>query len=224
MDRPGAHPLYRGEVDDELFHEIPLQLFERNIFYSVFVFEERGKAVTAVALIVIALIGAFLAHALAEICKVFVEGLQQQAAVVTHTEEGIADFFGRNIRITVAEALVLLADIGFDILQLLVDALRFEASACGFVRFGIPERRTNREFAAELRHRAVDRDTPHNGNLTRFFGLPFHIEKDFESAALHDNLNFEGLLNVKSSYLVCGNSMQRTENECFDANQSISGR
>ena len=30
----------------------------------------------------------------------------------------------------------ILADIGLDILQLLVDALRFEASACGFVRFG----------------------------------------------------------------------------------------
>ena len=43
MDRPGTHPLYRGEVDHKLFDEIPLQLFERNIFYTVFVFEERGS-------------------------------------------------------------------------------------------------------------------------------------------------------------------------------------
>ena len=43
MDRPGTHPLYRGEVDYKLFDEIPLQLFERNIFYTVFVFEERGS-------------------------------------------------------------------------------------------------------------------------------------------------------------------------------------
>jgi len=35
--RPGTHPLYRGEVDYKLFDEIPLQLFERNIFYTVFV-------------------------------------------------------------------------------------------------------------------------------------------------------------------------------------------
>ena len=115
-------------------------------------------------------------------------------------------------------------DIGLDIFQFLVDALRFEAFAGGFVRLGIPKRRTNGEFATELRHRTVDRDTTHDGNLTRFFGLPFHIEKDFESAALHNNLNFEDWLNVMSSYLLCGNSMQRTENECFDANQSISGR
>ena len=185
MDRPGAHPLYRGEVDHKLFDEITLQLFERNILYTVFVFEERGKAVTAFAVIVIARIGAVFAHTFEEPCKVFVEGLQQQAAVVAHTEEGVADFFGRNIRIPVAETLILFADIGLDIFQLFVDALRFDASACGFVRFGIPERRTNREFAAELRHRTVDGDTAHNGNLTRFFGLPFHIEKDFESAALH---------------------------------------
>ena len=115
-------------------------------------------------------------------------------------------------------------DIGLDIFQFLVDALRFEAFAGGFVRLGIPKRRTNGEFATELRHRTVDRNAAHDGNLTRFLGLPLHIEKDFESAALHDNLNFVVLLNVKSSYLVCGNSMQRTENECFNANKSISGR
>ena len=105
-----------------------------------------------------------------------------------------------------------------------VDALGFEAFAGCFICLGIPKRRTNGEFAAELRHRTINRDTTHDGKLTRFFGLPFHIEKDFESAALHNNLNFVDGLNVKSSYLVCGNSMQRTENECFDANQSISGR
>uniref|UniRef100_UPI003AB348CF hypothetical protein n=1 Tax=Alistipes shahii TaxID=328814 RepID=UPI003AB348CF len=70
----------------------------------------------------------------------------------------------------------------------------------------------------------VDCNTAHDGNLTMFFRLPFYVEKDFERAALHNNLNLLDGLNVKSSYLVCGNSMQRTENECFDANQSISGR
>ena len=90
----------------------------------------------------------------------------------------------------------MLADIGLDIFQLFVDALRFEAFAGSLVRFGIPESGTNGEFAAELRHRAVDRNTAHNGNLTRFLRLPFHIEKDFESTALHNNLNFEDWLNV----------------------------
>ena len=72
-----------------------------------------------------------------------------------------------------------------------VDALGFEAFAGCFICLGIPKRRTNGEFAAELRHRTVDRNTAHNGNLTRFLGLPLHVEKDFESAALHNNLNFE---------------------------------
>ena len=45
-----------------------------------------------------------------------------------------------------------------------------------------------------------------------FFRLPFHVEKDLEHAALHDNLNFVVLLNIKSSYLVCENSMQEAEN------------
>ena len=189
-DRPGSKPLYRREVDDELFDKIPLQLFERNVLDVVFVFEESGETPATQTVILVGGIGAVFAHTFEKACEVFVKSLQQQAAVVTHTEEGVANLFGRDIRITVAEALVLLADIGLDIFQLLVDALRFEALTCRLVRFGIPERRTNGEFAAELRHRAVDGDTAHNGNLTRFLGLPFHIEKDFESAALHNNLNF----------------------------------
>ena len=105
-----------------------------------------------------------------------------------------------------------------------VDALGFEAFAGCFICLGIPKRRTNGEFAAELRHRTVDGDTAHNGNLTVFFRLPFYIEKDFESAALHNNLNFVDGLNVKSSYLLCGNPMQQTENKRLNANKSISGR
>jgi len=41
------------------------------------------------------------------------------------------------------------------------------------------------------------------------------LEKDFESAALHDNLNFEDGLNVKSSYLLCGNSMHAEKSKYF---------
>ena len=63
----------------------------------IFVFEEGGKTAAAFAVVLITGISAVFAHALAEICKVFVEGLQQQAAVVTHTEESVADLFGRNV-------------------------------------------------------------------------------------------------------------------------------
>ena len=118
----------------------------------------------------------------------------------------------------------LLADVGFDVLQLFIEALGFEAFTCRLVCFGVPEGRTNGEFTAELRHCTVDRNTAHNGNLTRFLGLPFHIEKDFESAALHNNLNFEDWLNVKSSYLLRGKAAQETESKRLNAKQSISGR
>ena len=104
--------------------------------------------------------------------------------------------------------MVLLADIGLDVLQLFIETLGFKTSAGGFVGFGIPKGGANGEFAAELRHRTINRDTTHDGNLTMFFRLPFHIEKDFESAALHDNLNFVDLLNVRSGYLLCGNPTQ----------------
>ena len=207
-DRPGSKPLYRREVDDELFDKIPLQLFERNVLDVVFVFEESGETPATQTVILVGGIGAVFAHTFEEPCKVFVEGLQQQAAVVAHTEEGVADFFGRNIRITVAEPLVLLADIGLDIFQFFIETLSFEALTGSLVRLGIPKGGANGEFAAELRHRTINRDTTHDGNLTMFFRLPFHIEKDFESAALHDNLNFVDLLNVKSGYLLCGNPTQ----------------
>ena len=97
MDRPGTHPLYRGEVDHELFDKLPLQLFERNVLDMIFVFEEGGKTAAALAVVLIAGIGAVFAYTFEKACKIFVEGLQQQPAVVTHTEESVADFFGRNV-------------------------------------------------------------------------------------------------------------------------------
>ena len=97
MDRPGTHPLYRGEVDHELFDKLPLQLFERNVLDMIFVFEEGGKTAAALAVVLIAGIGAVFAYTFEKACKIFVEGLQQQPAIVAHTEEGVADFFGRNV-------------------------------------------------------------------------------------------------------------------------------
>ena len=147
-DRSGSKTLYRGEINDELFDKIPLQLFERNVIDVVFVFEESGKTPATQTVILIGGIGAVFAHTFEKACEVFVKSLQQQAAVVTHTEEGVANLFGRDIRITVAEALVLLADIGLDIFQLLVDALRFETFARGLV--GLASQRVERTVSLQL--------------------------------------------------------------------------
>ena len=99
----------------------------KNIFstlYSYFIFQERGEVTAGIVAVLEGRNTTILAHTFEKACEVFVEGLQQQATIITHTQEGIADLFGRDIRIPVAETLVLLADIGLDILQLLVDALR----------------------------------------------------------------------------------------------------
>lgn len=53
--------------------------------------------VTPFAVIVIARTSAVFAHMFEEACKVFVEGLQQQAAIIAHTEESVADLFSRNV-------------------------------------------------------------------------------------------------------------------------------
>ena len=74
-DRPGSKTLYRGEVDDELFDKIPFQLFERNVLYMVFVFEESGKTPATQTVILIGGISAVFAYAFEKPCEVFVEGL-----------------------------------------------------------------------------------------------------------------------------------------------------
>ena len=84
-------------------------------------------------------------------------------AILAHAQKGVTNLFGRNIRIPVAETLILFADIGLDILQLLINALRFETFAGGFVGFSIPKRGANDKFAAELRLRTVDRNTAMTG-------------------------------------------------------------
>ena len=94
-DRSGSKTFYRGEVNDELFDKIPIQLFERNVLDVVFVFEESGKTNTTSrtfldvvfvfeesgktpatqTVILVGGISAVFAHTLAELRKIFVEGL-----------------------------------------------------------------------------------------------------------------------------------------------------
>lgn len=74
-DRSGSKTFYRGEVNDELFDKIPFQLFERNVLDVVFVFEESGETPAKQTVILVGGIGAVFAHTLAELRKIFVEGL-----------------------------------------------------------------------------------------------------------------------------------------------------
>ena len=64
--------------------------------------------------------------------------------------------------------MIQLPDIGLDVFQLFIETLGFETPTGSFFSLGIPEGGTNGEFVAELRHRAVDGDTTHDGNLIGF--------------------------------------------------------
>lgn len=66
--------------------------------------------------------------------------LQQQAVVIAHTEAGVADLFGRDIRIPIAEALIPFTDILvliFSNFSLMCWASRLLPAA--LVSLGIPE-------------------------------------------------------------------------------------
>ena len=103
----------------------------------VFVFVQSCKTPAPQAVILIGGIGAVFAHTFEEACKVFVEGLQQKTAVIAHTQKGVANLFGRNIQITVAETLIQLTDIGFDVFQLFIETLGFETPTGSFFSLGI---------------------------------------------------------------------------------------
>lgn len=138
-DRSGSKTFYRGEVNDELFDKIPIQLFERNVLDVVFVFEESGKTSATQTVILVGGISTIFIDTFEEVRKVFVENLQQ-AAVIAHTEAGVADLFGRDIRIPIAEALIPFTDILvliFSNFSLMCWASRLLPAA--LVSLGIPE-------------------------------------------------------------------------------------
>ena len=101
--------------------------------------QKRGKA--SVLLAVVFQRGGFAVFTypvLLEIVQVLIECLQQELIAVPEPQPCVLDFLGCCIRIPVADALALLADIGFDILQFLVDMLGDDAFAYCFVGFGVP--------------------------------------------------------------------------------------
>lgn len=80
------------------------------------------------AVIVIARIGAVFANTFEKACEIRRKSATT-AGNYRHTQKGIANLFSRNIRVPVAEPLILFADNGLDIFQLIVDALGFKALA-----------------------------------------------------------------------------------------------
>ena len=136
---PRQHTPDGRKVDYVLFDKLPLQFFKGNILYLILILQKCCKA--SVLLTVVFQRGGFAVFAdtvLLEIVQVLIECLQQELITVSETEPSILDLFGSNVRIPVADTLVLFTDIGLDIFQFLVDALGNDAFTCGFISFGVP--------------------------------------------------------------------------------------
>lgn len=99
-------------------------------------------------------------------------------------EIGILDLLGRNVRLPVADILIVIADPGADIVQMAVDAVGFEAAALGTAAANLPKRFRNGELRAELGDAAVDRNATHDRDdfLILTF-VPFEVEQNLERAA-----------------------------------------
>ena len=138
-DASRQHTPYRREVHRVLFDKVPFQLSERYIFHLIFVLQECGQIATCTGVIFERTGRTVFADTLfRKFFQVVVECLQQELIAVPESQPCVLDFLGSDITVPVADALVLLADIGLDILQLLVDALGDDALAGGFVGFGVP--------------------------------------------------------------------------------------
>ena len=78
----------------------------------------------------------------------------------------------------------MLADLGADVVQMTVDAIRFETAAFGAAAADLPKHLRNGELRAELGDAAVDRDATHDRDdfLILVF-VPFKVEQNLERAA-----------------------------------------
>lgn len=78
----------------------------------------------------------------------------------------------------------MLADLGADVVQMTVDAIRFETTAFGAAAADLPKRFRDGELRAELRDAAVDRDATHDrDDFLIFVFVPFKVEQNLERAA-----------------------------------------
>ena len=78
----------------------------------------------------------------------------------------------------------MLADLGADVVQMAVDAIRFETTALGAAAADLPKHLRNGELRAELRDAAVDRDATHDrDDFLIFVFVPFKVEQNLERAA-----------------------------------------
>ena len=147
---------------------------DTNVLDAVLVSEEGGQTPAAFAVVLITGISAvFCPRACGNL-----QDIRRRSATAGgsrhHTEESVATFSAVTYESRSQDVGTALPILVLIFSNFFIETLGFKTSAGGFVGFGIPKAGTNGEFAAELRHRTVDRDTAHNGNLTVFSDCLLH--------------------------------------------------
>lgn len=128
MDTAGKHMTNSREINHIFLDEFTLQLPERDILQLVFVLQECAKITAGTGIVHKGSLCPVFADALlGELFQVIIEGLQQELISLPESQPGIPDLLGRDVRIPVADTLVLLADVSLDVLQFLVDPLGYDA-------------------------------------------------------------------------------------------------
>ena len=163
MDTAGKHMTDGREINHIFLDKFTLQLPKRDILQLVFVLQECAE-VTAGTGVVHERTGCpvFADALLGELFQVIIEGFHQELITIPETQPGISDLLGRNVKIPITDTLVLLADVGLDVLQFFVDPLGYDTLTQCFVGFGIPQFGRDSHFATELRDGSVDGDASHD--------------------------------------------------------------
>ena len=127
-----------------------------------------------------------------EIGGELLERLEKHAVFLAETQIGIFDLLGRDERIPVADRLIVLTDLGTDIIQMTVDPVGLDAPAFGTTAADFPQMFRNGKFRTELRDASIDRNPAHDWNQRLFLlFVPFKVEQNLECAA-HKLCCFKG--------------------------------
>ena len=107
------------------------------------------------------------------------ERLEKHTVFLAETEVGIFDLLGRDERIPVTDSLIVLADLGTDIIQMTVDPVGLDAPAFGTTTADFPQMFRNGKFRTELRDASIDRNPTHDWNQRLFLlFVPFEVEQN----------------------------------------------
>ena len=172
------------QIDVVLLDERLFQFEQRNIVEVVLVFQKGPEMTQHRPIAPPGTFRAIYADTFEKIIRVMFENIHKSPVSFAHTQPGILDLFSRDVGIVIANRLIVFADLDADIVQMAVDAIRFETAAFGAAAADLPKRFRDGELRAELRDAAVDRDATHDrDDFLIFVFVPFEVEQNLERAA-----------------------------------------